>query len=88
MKAGSRAGVGKIIDAEFGGKNADDRYCAACRERYPRRSTLCPRCGGALVLWATHAAHKEKVRRRSRSLQAVAALLAFVALLVLSFVVR
>jgi hypothetical protein len=80
--------VGKIIDAEFGGKNPDDRYCAACRVRYPRRSTLCPRCGGGLVLWATHAAQRESLDRRGRVLKAAAALLAFLALLVFSLVFR
>lgn len=80
--------MGKIIDAEFGGKNADDRYCAACRERYPRRSSLCPRCGGGLVLWATQAARDQRVQRRTRTMQAGAALLAFLALFILSLVLR
>jgi predicted amidophosphoribosyltransferase len=77
--------MGTIIDAEFGGRNAGDRYCVACHERYPRRSTLCPRCGGALTLWALESARSER-RRLSRKSQyrALAALVLFVALLVLS----
>ena len=58
--------MGKIIDAEFGGRNAHDRYCASCRERYPRSSTLCPRCGGALQLWATHVASAERRAKRNK----------------------
>jgi hypothetical protein len=65
--------LGKIIDAEFGGRNAHDRYCASCRERYPRASTLCPRCGGGLVLWATHVASSERRARRGKIASAFAA---------------
>jgi hypothetical protein len=46
---------------------------------------LCPRCGGALTLWATHAAasrqHADKVRRY----QAIAALLCLAAALIAAF---
>jgi len=77
--------VGKLIDAEFGGHNADDRYCASCRERFPRRSALCPRCGGALTMWATHVATE---RRQQRDLgwvwRVLAVFLMFIALLVLA----
>lgn len=77
--------MGKLIDAEFGGHNADDRYCEACRERFPRRSALCPRCGGALTLWATHVAIERKQKRKlGRIWRALAALIAFLVLLVLS----
>jgi predicted amidophosphoribosyltransferase len=64
--------LGKIIDAEFGGRNAHDRYCSSCRERYPRASTLCPRCGGALVLWATHVASAERRAQRGKIASAFA----------------
>jgi hypothetical protein len=64
--------VGKIIDAEFGGRNAHDRYCVACRERFPRASTLCPRCGGGLVLWATYVASAERRARRGKIASAFA----------------
>ncbi len=67
--------VGKIIDAEFGGRNADDRYCPACAERFPRLSALCPRCGGALTLWATHTAGARQRRKRSRLVGGSVALL-------------
>lgn len=58
--------MGRIIDAQFGGRHAQDRYCIVCAERYPRGSTLCPRCGGGLVLWATFAATDRKRARRDR----------------------
>jgi hypothetical protein len=78
--------VGKLIDAEFGGRNAHDRYCAACEERFPRSSTLCPRCGGALILWATHAAADQRKQRQQRWAAigglAFAVLLALVALVI------
>ena len=67
--------VGKIIDADFGGKNAGDRYCPSCQERFPRRSALCPRCGGALSLWATHTAADRQRKKRSRLVVTAAALL-------------
>ena len=60
--------MGKIIDAQFGGRNAGDRYCVSCRERFPRRSALCPRCGGALTLWATHAVSAQERRDKSARL--------------------
>ena len=60
--------MGKIIDAQFGGRNAGDRYCVACRERFPRRSALCPRCGGALTLWAIHAVSAQQRRDKSERL--------------------
>lgn len=73
--------MGKIIDAEFGGRNAGDRYCASCNERFPRRAALCPRCGGALTLWATFSAAKK--RRGDGSVGRTAlALAVFVLLLV------
>ena len=52
MRGSFKVAVGKLIDAEFGGHNADDRYCVGCRERFPRRSALCPRCGGAMRIVA------------------------------------
>jgi hypothetical protein len=64
-QAGSRI-VGRIIDAQFGGRAPNDRFCIACAERYPRGSTLCPRCGGGLVLWATFAATDRKRGKRDR----------------------
>ena len=71
--------MGKIIDAEFGGRNAGDRYCASCHERFPRRAALCPRCGGALTLWATHSAAKKRSGEGSLGRSA----LAFVVLVLL-----
>jgi hypothetical protein len=58
--------VGKLIDAEFGGRNAHDRYCTACDVRFPRGSTMCPRCGGALILWARHAVVDQRKQRHQR----------------------
>jgi predicted amidophosphoribosyltransferase len=75
--------MGNIIDAEFGGQNAGDRYCIACNERYPRRSALCPRCGGALTLWALEAARAERRRlTRKRQWSAAIALVLFALLLI------
>ena len=78
---GSRGDVGKVIDAEFGDKGSD-RYCVRCDERYPRASTLCPRCGGGLVLWATHAATDQRRRQRTKLASAVGLLLSLVLLVV------
>lgn len=77
--------MGKLIDAEFGGHNADDRYCELCRERFPRRSALCPRCGGALTLWATHVARERKQQHDlGRVWRAFAALVLLLAIMVLT----
>ncbi len=80
--------MGKIIDAEFRGTNAGDRYCASCRERFPKRSALCPRCGGALTLWATHSASERQQAARVRKVKAVAALLCLLAALIVAIVLR
>jgi predicted amidophosphoribosyltransferase len=81
--------VGKIIDAEFGGRNAGDRYCGACNERFPRRAALCPRCGGALTLWATHSAAKKKPGpTQPRTAFALAALVLMIIVAVLIPVLR
>jgi hypothetical protein len=75
--------MGTIIDAEFGGRNAGDRYCIACAERYPRRSTLCPRCGGALSLWALESVRADRRRiNRRRQWSAAIALVLFALLLI------
>ena len=85
MRGSFKVAVGKLIDAEFGGHHADDRYCGGCCERFPRRSALCPRCGGALTLWATHVAIERRQRSSTgRVWRAALALLLFVALLLLA----
>jgi len=78
--------VGKIIDAQFSGRNADDRYCASCRERYPRRSALCPRCGGSLTLWATYARVEDRKAKRTRLVGGVAGLFATLFLIILALI--
>jgi hypothetical protein len=35
-------------------------------------STLCPRCGGALVLWATYVASRERRAHRGKIMSALA----------------
>ncbi len=80
--------MGKVIDAEFGGRGAGDRYCAPCRERFPRRSTLCPRCGGPLTLWATHAAGEQRQSRRRTRIVAAASAIGAVLVTFLLWLVR
>jgi hypothetical protein len=74
--------MGNVIDAEFGGHHAHDRYCASCDERFPHTATLCPRCGGALTLWARRAVIDRR-RQRRRELLAIGGLV-FAAVLVVA----